>query len=240
MRPPAEPGRVPGHGERVREMFSGIAGRYDLLNSVLSLGIDRSWRREAAELALEGRPASVLDAATGTGELALALKRKCPETRVVGVDFSAAMLELAARKAGERALDLELLESDVLSLPFQTGTFGAATIAYGLRNLADLESGLAELYRVLQPGGRLVVLEFPPPPADLFGTLFRFYFSDILPRIGGWISGDRGAYRYLPDSVLAFPPPAEFAALVGRAGFSGVRYRLQTYGISLILTGEKK
>lgn len=220
-------------------MFSAIAARYDLLNSVLSLGSDRAWRREAARLALAGDPATVLDAATGTAELALRLKSMRPATRVVGADFSVPMLEIARRKAAERGLDLELVEADVLNLPFADGSFGAVTIAYGLRNLADLEAGLQELQRVLEPGGRLVVLDFPPPPDDAMGRLFRFYFQHLLPRIGGWVSGSRSAYEYLPASVLAFPRPPELAALVREAGFTGVRYRLQSLGVSAILLGEK-
>lgn len=221
-------------------MFSAIAGRYDLLNSVLSLGVDRGWRREAARLALRHHPSAVLDAATGTGELALLMKRMRPATRVLGVDFAAPMLEIARRKAGERRLEIELLEADVLALPFPEGSFGAVTIAYGLRNLANLEAGLAELRRVLEPGGLLVIVEFPPPREDAFGRLFRFYFRHVLPRIGGWISGSRSAYEYLPTSVLAFPRPPELAALVQETGFAGVRYRLQSHGVSAIVVGEKK
>ncbi|MEX2536482.1 MAG: bifunctional demethylmenaquinone methyltransferase/2-methoxy-6-polyprenyl-1,4-benzoquinol methylase UbiE [Trueperaceae bacterium] len=232
-------------GGAVREMFSRIAGRYDLLNSVLSLGLDRFWRREAARLALEPLVAlergtgAVLDAATGTGELALAMKSMEPQTRVVGVDFSQPMLELAGRKSRRRALEVELVQGDVLDLPFDDDTFGAATIAYGLRNLSDLEAGLAELRRVLRPGGRLVILEFPPPPEGMFGSLFRFYFLNVLPRIGGWISGSREAYEYLPTSVLAFPRPPQLARLLNEAGFTGVRFRLQSYGVSAIFSGEK-
>jgi demethylmenaquinone methyltransferase/2-methoxy-6-polyprenyl-1,4-benzoquinol methylase len=238
--PESGEGRADDTAESVREMFSKIADRYDLLNTVLSLGLDRSWRREAARQALEGGATSVLDAATGTGELALELKRQRPAARVVGVDFTASMLETAARKAGRRRLDLELVNADVLALPFEDETFEAVTIAYGLRNLSDKRAGLGELSRVLKPAGRLVILEFPPPPDDALGRLFRFYFLRILPRIGGWISGSSAAYRYLPASVLAFPQPPELAALVREAGFAGVRYRLQSHGVSAILVGEKR
>jgi demethylmenaquinone methyltransferase/2-methoxy-6-polyprenyl-1,4-benzoquinol methylase len=226
-------------GAQIRSMFSGIAPRYDLLNSVLSLGADRGWRLEAARAALEGGANEVLDAATGTGELALAVKRLRSDVRVVGVDFAEPMLEIAGRKARERELALELVRADVLELPFADDSFDAVTIAYGLRNLADLERGIAELRRVLRPGGRLVIAEFPPPPENAFGRLFRFYFLRILPRIGGLISGSRAAYDYLPTSVLAFPRPPELAALVRDAGFSGVRYRLQSCGVSAIFIGEK-
>lgn len=235
-----DPDTAPARAERVRDMFSTIAGRYDLLNSVLSLGVDRGWRREAAVLALERGPESVLDAATGTGELALMMKRMRPATRVVGADFAVPMLDIAGRKADERQLDLELLEADVLELPFADESFGAVTIAYGLRNLTNLAAGLAELRRVLEPGGRLVILEFPPPGEDAFGHLYRFYFRHVLPPIGGWLSGSRSAYEYLPTSVLAFPRPAELAVLVREAGFAGVRYRLQSHGVSAILVGEKE
>ena len=220
-------------------MFSTIAGRYDLLNSLLSFGADGLWRREAARVALAERPEAVLDAATGTGALALTIKRLEPLTRVVGVDFAEPMLELAGRKARQSDLEIELVKGDVLELPFRDGTFDAATIAYGLRNLSDLEGGIAELRRVLRPGGRLVILEFPPPPEGLLGSLFRFYFLEVLPLIGGWISGSRAAYDYLPSSVLAFPRPPELAGVMVNAGFSGVRYRLQSHGVSAIFTGEK-
>lgn len=230
----------PPAAERVREMFSGIAGRYDLLNSLLSLGRDRSWRREAAAEALAGGPAAVLDAATGTGELALTLKRARPEARVVGVDFSGEMLRRAGEKASSRGFSVEFERADVLDLPFADETFDAVTIAYGLRNLTDRGGGLAELRRVLRPGGRMVVLEFPPPPDNLFGSIFRFYFLNVLPKVGGWLSGDAAAYTYLPNSVLAFPRPPELAALLVEAGFEGVRYRLQSLGVSAIFVGEKK
>lgn len=223
----------------VREMFSSIAGRYDLLNSLLSFGVDGIWRREAATVALADGARTVLDAAAGTGALALEVKRQAPEARVVALDFAAPMLELAARKSRTSGLELELVQGDVLELPFAENSFDAVTIAYGVRNLSDVEGGLAEMRRVLRPGGRLVILEFPPPPEGLTGSIFRFYFLKVLPLVGGWISGSRAAYDYLPSSVLAFPRPPELARLMQDAGFSGVRYRLQSYGVSAILTGVK-
>lgn len=220
-------------------MFSDIAPRYDLLNKVLSLGADRFWRHEAATVALAEDASDVLDVATGTGDLALTLKKLRPSARVVGVDFSHPMLEAARRKAEDRRLGVEWALADALSLPFEDASFDAVTIAYGLRNLSDIEAGIRELRRVLRPDGRLVIIEFPPPSDDVLGRLFRAYFLKVLPRIGGWISGSRSAYEYLPASVLAFPRPPELSALVRDAGFSRVRYRLQSHGVSAIFVGEK-
>lgn len=224
----------------MRAMFSRIAGRYDLLNSLLSLGRDRSWRREAAQVALAGDARELLDAATGTGELALELGRQRPEARVIGLDFSEPMLDHARRKAARQGARVEWLHGDATQLPFEDASFDTVTIAYGLRNLPDPQSGLRELARVVRPGGRLVVLEFPPPQHGLVGRLFRFYFVNILPRVGGVVSGSSEAYSYLPASVLSFPGPDRIAALMQEAGLRQVRYRLQTAGISAIFVGEKR
>lgn len=220
-------------------MFASIARRYDLLNRVLSFGLDRRWRQEATRAAFVGGAARVLDVATGTADLALAMKRYRPEAEVVGVDFVEEMLVLGRRKAQQQGLTVRLEQGDGLALPFADATFDAVTIAYGLRNFADVGRGLREFYRVLRPGGRLVVLEFPPPPPGLFGRLFRVYFLRVLPRIGGLVSGRGSAYSYLPDSVLRFPPPPELARALEDAGFAGVRYRLQTFGVSALHTGDK-
>lgn len=220
-------------------MFEAIAWRYDLLNRLLSLGLDRRWRLEAARLALEKRPQRILDVATGTADLALGLKRYRPEAEVVGVDFVPAMLKLARRKAAQQGLAVRLEEGDGLNLPYPDESFDALTIAYGLRNFADYQQGLSEFYRLLRPGGRLVVLEFPPPPEGPFGRLFSLYFTRLVPLIGGLLSGRRSAYSYLPDSVLQFPQPQELAAMLYRAGFSQVRYRLQSLGVSAIHVGER-
>ena len=220
-------------------MFSGIAGRYDLLNTLLSAGIDRLWRREAARLATESAT-RILDVATGTGELAFELKRQAPAAVVTGVDFAEPMLEVARRKATAQGRQVEFLHADALELPFEAGTFDSVTIAYGLRNLADVDGALSEFARVLRPGGRLVILEFPPPPDGVLGEVYRFYFRNILPRVGGAVSGSRAAYEYLPQSVLAFPEPPALAQQMIRAGFGCVRYRLQSMGISAVFTGEKR
>lgn len=224
---------------QVRVMFTNIAPRYDLLNRVLSLGIDRRWRAQAARAALEGKPARVLDVATGTGDLALAMAALAPEVEIIGIDFTKEMLELARAKAQAVGASIDFRYGDGMALPYEDASMDALTIAYGLRNFADLDAGLREFYRVLRPGGRLVVLEFPPPPEGIVGAVFRGYFQHVLPRIGGWVSRDAGAYRYLPRSVLAFPAPSDLALRMRTAGFASVSYRLQTFGVSALHLGEK-
>jgi len=222
---------------RVRRMFSEIAPRYDLLNRLLSLGADLRWRRRAVALALEKGPRRILDLATGTGDLALLLKASAPEAEVVGADFAPPMLEIARKKASARGLSVAFQEADALALPFPDGSFDAVTIAFGFRNFADYRKALAELRRVLAPGGRLVILEFPPPPKGAFGLVYRVYFQRVLPFLGGLISGSFGAYRYLPESVEAFPPPEALKALMEEAGFS-VRYELLTFGVAAVHVGD--
>ena len=237
--PEAQPGDQKAH--QVREMFGAIARRYDLLNRLLSLGVDRAWRKQAVRAALERAPSGgrILDVATGTADLALALKKSAPSAEVVGVDFVPAMLELGRAKAAKRGVDVRLEQGDGLALDFPDESFDALTVAYGLRNFADYDKGLAEFHRVLKPGGRLVVLEFPPPPGGVFGQLFRFYFLKVVPILGGLLSGRRSAYTYLPDSVLKFPKPSVLAAMMAAAGFADVRYTLQTFGVSALHVGDK-
>lgn len=228
-----------GKAQQVQAMFSSIATRYDLLNTVLSFGVDRLWRHEATRVAFENGANRVLDVATGTADLALTLKRYKPQAEVIGVDFAEPMLEIGRAKAARRRLNVPLLQGDGLNLNFPDNTFDAVTIAYGLRNFANYARGLREFYRVLKPGGRVVILEFPPPPEGLFGQLFRFYFLKVLPTIGGLISGKKSAYTYLPQSVLNFPSPDVLAAMLQEAGFVTIRYRLQLFGVSAIHVGEK-
>ncbi len=190
--------------QAIRKMFSEIAPRYDLLNRVLSAGVDQVWRVAAVKAALERNPGRILDLATGTGDIALLLKKVAPESEVVGGDFAPPMLELARKKAEKAGFNIDFVEADALKLPFPDHRFDAVTIAFGFRNFADYPRALAELYRVIAPGGRLCILEFPPPPRSGLGVLYRFYFTRILPLIGGLVSGSASAYRYLPESVERF------------------------------------
>jgi len=240
---------------QVREMFSGIAPRYDLLNHLLSLRFDVAWRNRLARRFREllVRPgARVLDLCCGTGDLALTLAAQSsnakgrPGAQIFGADFAHPMLRYAEKKRDAkmrspegRVPAIELLEADALSLPFADATFDLVTTAFGFRNLANYESGLAELHRVLRPGGFLAILEFTEPRNALFGRLFRFYFKNILPRIGGLISGNRGAYGYLPASVRRFPEPAELAQWMSRAGFTSVGFERWTGGIVALHVAQR-
>lgn len=230
--------RETAHSTAVREMFSGIAGKYDLLNHLLSLNIDKSWRRKVrAELAdiLSHQDALVLDVACGTGDLSLELKRN-GEARVVGTDFCRPMLAIAQDKSHS---SIPYIEADAMVLPFGDCRFDAVTIAFGLRNLPNVERGLAELFRITKPGGRLVVLEFSSPVVPGFRQIFDLYFSRILPRIGGLVSGSRAAYTYLPDSVSKFPDQKALAKLFTKIGFADVRFTNLTGGIAAIHVGKR-
>lgn len=225
-------------GKDVQAMFASIAASYDLINRVLSMGIDRSWRREAAQEALALHPQRVLDVATGTGDFALELKTRAPQAEVVGSDFVPEMLSIAREKAQAKHLNIEFQEGDALKLPYPDASFNSITCAFGFRNFADYARGLAEFHRVLAPGGRVVILEFPPPQPGPLYRLIRFYLQTLLPVIGGIISGNMGAYRYLPESMLAFPEPERLAGLMRATGFR-TRYRLLTFGIAAIHVGDR-
>jgi demethylmenaquinone methyltransferase / 2-methoxy-6-polyprenyl-1,4-benzoquinol methylase len=229
------------HAQKVRTMFAGIAGRYDLLNHLLSGNTDKRWRRKVAQAlksALSGNSAVALDVACGTGDLSLVIARECG-SRVIGTDFCRPMLAIAAEKASAGEHRIPFVEADALSLPFQSGYFDAASIAFGLRNLSDVERGLGELFRILKPGGRVAILEFSRPVVPGFRELFQFYFSRVLPLIGGWISGSRGAYEYLPDSVSRFPDQKRLASLMKSVGFTAVEYSNLTGGIAALHIGAK-
>lgn len=227
--------------EQVREMFDNIAPRYDLLNHTLSLNIDRLWRRRVVRIVRRCRPQRILDVATGTGDLAIAMARGIPGVRVLGVDLSERMLAAAREKVAARGLDnrIVLEAGDAEHLTLADASVDVATVAFGVRNFGDLDAGLRELARTIKPGGRVVILEFSRPRNRWFRALYEFYTFKVLPRIGGVLSRDRRAYEYLPASVSAFPTPAEFLSRMERAGFHVCRARSQSFGIAQIYTGEK-
>jgi demethylmenaquinone methyltransferase/2-methoxy-6-polyprenyl-1,4-benzoquinol methylase len=232
---------------RVREMFSRIAPRYDFLNHLLSLSFDRLWRRRVARRFLPilmRSDARILDLCCGTGDLALALDRARDRQvdrhySIVGSDFAAPMLERARLKTRSRNRRLIFAAADALLLPFADASFDLVTAAFGFRNLANYERGLAEIARVLRPGGRMGILEFNEPRRGPLAALYRFYFTRILPRVGGAISGDASAYSYLPGSVEKFPQPAELREWMSRAGFGDVRTELWTLGIVALHSGRR-
>jgi demethylmenaquinone methyltransferase / 2-methoxy-6-polyprenyl-1,4-benzoquinol methylase len=232
---PFVPGRGQDRERQVRRLFSEIAPRYDLLNHVLSMNVDRGWRRRAvAALRWETRPDGMyLDACAGTFDLSLELARRAGfQGRVVGSDFAFPMLaEGLPKLAGAPVLPAC---ADALRLPFADGTFDGATVGFGVRNLADLDRGLRELARVLKPGARLVVLEFTTPPNALLRGLYLFYFHRVLPLVGRVVSGHPWAYRYLPESVREFPGPAELAERMRGAGFREASWTLLTGGIAAL------
>lgn len=228
------------HARRVREMFATIAGRYDLLNHLLSGQMDKRWRKLVARRLrerLETNDAVVLDVACGTGDLSLELFETLG-TRVVATDFCRPMLEIAARKVAKSTptgrTPIPLIEGDALRLPFLDRSFDGVTIAFGLRNLSNVERGLAELLRVLKPGASLAILEFSQPVVPGFSFLFKAYFTKLLPFVGGLISGSRSAYQYLPDSVSRFPDQKELVARMQQVGFERVEYQNLTGGIAAV------
>jgi demethylmenaquinone methyltransferase / 2-methoxy-6-polyprenyl-1,4-benzoquinol methylase len=232
---------------RVREMFATIAGRYDLLNHLLSVNIDKRWRRRVAKTlhaSLAALRSSVrdmpriLDVACGTGDLSFTLFES-GEARIVGVDFCRPMLRIANSKASRLGFEVPFIEGDALSLPFHDRSFEAATIAFGLRNLTAVDTGFSELLRILKPGGRLVVLEFSKPTTPVLRSIFRIYFTRLLPLFGGLISGSKSAYQYLPESVLSFPDQNELAAIMRRAGFEEVTFQNLSGGIAALHLGMR-
>jgi len=233
---------------KVREMFTEIAPRYDFLNHLLSLEMDRVWRARTARRLrpILQRDAQVLDLCCGTGDLAFALARGGP-AQIIGADFSHAMLVRAntksktdsSRAPGDRIVRPVCLEADALRLPFADASFDLVTTAFGFRNLTNYESGLKEIRRVLKTGGTLAVLEFSEPPPGLPGDLYRWYCRKVLPKIGGLLSGNPNAYKYLPASVARFFRPKELASLMSQVGYESVSYELWTLGSVALHTAVK-
>jgi demethylmenaquinone methyltransferase/2-methoxy-6-polyprenyl-1,4-benzoquinol methylase len=223
----------------VSAMFSRIARRYDLMNSLMTLGMHHAWRRMAARQTIASPDGPALDLATGTGDLALELAEVHPHRAVIAADFSMGMLAIARTKlrALEQPKRIRLMAADALALPFETRTFACVTSAFLLRNLADLEQGLREMRRVSRPGGRVVALEITQMSTPGFTALFRFYFHRVVPWVGQLVGGDREAYTYLPQSVDRFVTPTELARLMEKVGLRGVTYRRLGLGTVTVHTG---
>jgi demethylmenaquinone methyltransferase / 2-methoxy-6-polyprenyl-1,4-benzoquinol methylase len=227
--------------DQVAQMFDNIAGSYDGLNRFLSLGIDQGWRRRLVREVKAKNPALILDMATGTADVALALAKAIPEAKVVGVDISAGMLEVGRKKVTDAQLDgrINLLLGDSEAMQQATETFDVATVAFGVRNYENLEQGLKELYRVLKPGGTLHVLEFSRPSGFPIKQLFQFYFRYILPMIGRITSRDTRAYSYLYESVQSFPDGEQFNHILLDSGFKIAQCQRLTFGICSLYTAQK-
>ena len=219
---------------RVRQMFGAIARRYDLANHTLSCGIDFYWRKRAANTVASWRPGKIVDLATGTGDLALALQKKLPEAQVTGVDFLPEMLELAQRK-GVR----QTILADAMKLPFPDASFDCVTIAFGLRNMENWRDALAEMSRVLRRDGHLLVLEFSLPTSAIVRTIYRFYLHRCLPLLGSFLTGRKSAYDYLGDSIEEFPSGRAMLDLIEASGFRHATLQPLSCGIASIYTAQK-
>lgn len=226
--------------DQVAKMFDNISGNYDFLNHFLSLGIDIAWRRKAIKQLAAIAPKQILDVATGTGDFAIEALKLNPD-KVVGVDISEGMLEVGRAKMKNRNLTekIELLYGDSENLPFEENKFDAVIVAFGVRNFENLENGLAEMLRVVRPGGKVIVLEFSKPRKFPFKQLYNFYFKFVLPKIGHWVSKDSSAYTYLPESVQAFPDGEGFVKILDHLGYKNTSCKPLTFGISSLYTGTK-
>ncbi len=228
---------------KIQTMFSTIAHSYDLLNKMLSLGIDRSWRKFAVNQLPKADNGRILDVATGTCDVALEIINRHPAgTKVVGVDFSEGMLELGKNKVKTAGLEnkIDVRFADVTALPFDDNSFDGSIIAFGIRNVQDYKKGISEMGRVVKSGGKVVVLEFTSVQNRFFKPLYHFYITKVLPFIGETVSGKKGAYKYLPDSMLGFPAPEEFKKAMEETGLQDVKYFKLTFGITYVHVGTVK
>lgn len=226
--------------QQVSEMFNNIAHRYDFLNHLLSMGIDKIWRRKVINLIKPLKPKIILDVATGTGDLALALAKVNPE-KIIGLDISTGMLEKAKMKSKNAQLSqlIEFKEGDAENLPFEDNSFDVITVAFGVRNFETLSKGLKELLRVLKPSGKLFILEFSKPSNPIMRKLYFFYFYNVLPTIGKLVSKDSRAYTYLPESVSVFPDGNDLLNILNENGFNNLVCKPLTFGISSIYIASK-
>lgn len=226
--------------DQVEEMFDNISPKYDLLNHLLSANIDKVWRRKSIKRLQPFQPVHILDIATGTGDFAVAAA-KLEKTKITGIDISEGMLDVGRRKIEKKGLSNRIIlqKADSENLPFEQSTFDAAIVGFGVRNFESLEKGLAEILRVLKPGGVFIVLEFSKPRKAPFKQLYYFYFTNILPMLGRLISKDSRAYTYLPESVNEFPDGEDFTAVLEKVGFKNGKCFPQTFGIASIYEATK-
>lgn len=226
--------------EQVAEMFDNISERYDFLNHLLSLNIDKGWRRKVVRTVAAKNPEAILDVATGTADLAIALTKAKP-TRITGIDISAGMLAVGQKKIEAKKLDniIHLQQADSENLPFDDNSFDVVTVAFGVRNFENLEKGLKEIHRVLKKDGKLLVLEFSEPTAFPFKQLYKFYFKNILPSLGKLVSKDSSAYTYLPESVEAFPYGDRFIKILNNLNYQNCSYKSVTMGVAMIYDASK-
>ncbi|MCQ2973815.1 MAG: bifunctional demethylmenaquinone methyltransferase/2-methoxy-6-polyprenyl-1,4-benzoquinol methylase UbiE [Bacteroidales bacterium] len=227
--------------EQVEIMFNNIAPKYDLLNHSLTLGIDKIWRRKAIKLAAQNNPNNILDIAAGTGDFTILEAKKTNAKEIIGVDISQNMLNVAIQKAEKLNLQnkIKFIKADSLDLPFSDNSFDSVTVGFGVRNFADIPAGLTEIYRILKPGGRLVVLELSEPSNPIINKLFGFYFHKILPFFGRIVSKDKSAYTYLPNSVDNFPYGQRFIDIMSKCNYQKPQLKWLSFGIAAIYWGEK-
>lgn len=228
--------------EGIRKLFDNIAGDYDRLNHILSLNIDKSWRRKAVkEIADTVEPLNILDEACGTCDFTIEIAKGAPQgSKVTGIDLSEGMLQIGREKCCKEGITADLQTGDCEAMPYEDETFDRIGVAFGVRNFENLPKGLTEMHRVLKPEGKLVILKLSIPSNPIIRWGYKLYFLKILPAIGGWISGNRGAYEYLPSSVLRFPVPERFMEMMQEAGFEQVRKKSFTMGICHMYIGIKK
>jgi demethylmenaquinone methyltransferase / 2-methoxy-6-polyprenyl-1,4-benzoquinol methylase len=226
--------------ETVRKMFNEISNRYDFLNHFLSFGIDHWWRKKFVHVLSEKKPRIILDVATGTGDLAIALLALSPE-KITGIDIANQMLEIGRKKIAKKSLDdkISFQHGDAENIPFPDDFFDAVTVAFGVRNFENLEKGLSEMKRILKPGGNMQILEFSHPGSTPFKQIYQFYSRFIIPFVGKIISKNNQAYTYLPESVANFPSGKEFIKIMEKIGMKNNSYISLTFGISSIYSGEK-
>jgi len=227
--------------DQIRDMFDNISGDYDRLNQMLSMGIERRWKVKLVKAIKQSNAKKILDIATGTADIAVLQAQKIPDAQITGLDLSPKMIEFAKNKVAKKGLSdkIDLVVGDSEGLPYPDGSFDAVSVSFGVRNFENLEKGISEINRVLNNDGKLFVLEFSKPTIFPLKQLFNFYFGNILPRIGGWVSKDKSAYQYLFDSVQTFPDYDNFTRVLEKCGFKNCTWKAFTIGICCLYIGEK-